>query len=47
MGARCLKRWGNVINPDDVVATYGADTLRLYETFMGPFDQGLPWVLRV
>jgi len=37
------KRWGNVINPDDIVKTYGADTLRIYEMFMGPFDQMLPW----
>ena len=37
------KRWGNVINPDDIVNTYGADTLRLYEMFMGPFDATLPW----
>ncbi len=37
------KRWGNVINPDDIVKTYGADTLRVYEMFMGPFDQSLPW----
>lgn len=37
------KRWGNVVNPDDVVKFYGADTLRLYEMFMGPFDASLPW----
>ena len=37
------KRWGNVVNPDDIVNTYGADTLRVYEMFMGPFDQMLPW----
>ena len=37
------KRWGNVINPDDIVSLYGADTLRVYEMFMGPFDQMLPW----
>ncbi len=37
------KRWGNVINPDDVVRNYGADTLRLYEMFMGPFEASLPW----
>lgn len=42
-GRKMSKRWGNVINPDDVVKTYGADTLRLYEAFIGPFDQGLPW----
>ncbi len=37
------KRWGNVINPDDIVHEYGADTLRVYEMFMGPFDASLPW----
>lgn len=37
------KRWGNVINPDDIVKNYGADTLRVYEMFMGPFDASLPW----
>ena len=37
------KRWGNVINPNEVVKTYGADTLRVYEMFMGPFDSSLPW----
>jgi len=37
------KRWGNVINPDDVVKKYGADTLRMYEMFMGPFDASKPW----
>ena len=37
------KSRGNVINPDDVVASHGADTLRLYEMFMGPFDQAIPW----
>lgn len=42
-GRKMSKRWGNVINPDDVVATYGADTLRLYEMFMGPFNQGVAW----
>lgn len=42
-GRKMSKRWGNVINPDDVVATYGADTLRLYESFMGPFEATLPW----
>lgn len=42
-GRKMSKRWGNVINPDDVVAQLGADTLRLYESFMGPFDSHLPW----
>ena len=37
------KRWGNVINPNDIVKTYGADTLRVYEMFMGPFEASLPW----
>ena len=37
------KRWGNVINPDDVIEKFGADTLRLYEMFMGPFDQAISW----
>ncbi|WP_225048167.1 leucine--tRNA ligase [Lacticaseibacillus kribbianus] len=37
------KSKGNVVNPDDVVAEYGADTLRLYEMFMGPLDAGIAW----
>ncbi|HRZ30493.1 MAG TPA: leucine--tRNA ligase [Candidatus Paceibacterota bacterium] len=37
------KRWGNVINPDDIVRDFGADTLRVYEMFMGPFEQGASW----
>jgi leucyl-tRNA synthetase len=37
------KSRGNVINPDDIIAAYGADTLRLYEMFMGPLDQVKPW----
>jgi leucyl-tRNA synthetase len=37
------KRWGNVINPDDVISIHGADTLRVYEMFMGPFEASLPW----
>jgi leucyl-tRNA synthetase len=37
------KSWGNVINPDDVVREYGADTLRLYEMFMGPLEATKPW----
>jgi leucyl-tRNA synthetase len=42
-GRKMSKRWGNVINPDDIIKTYGADTLRVYEMFMGPFDASLPW----
>ncbi len=37
------KSRGNVINPDDIVKEYGADTLRLYEMFMGPLEQVKPW----
>ncbi len=37
------KRWGNVINPDDVIKEFGADSLRLYEMFMGPFTQSIAW----
>ena len=37
------KSRGNVVNPDDVVAQYGADSLRLYELFMGPLEKGAPW----
>ena len=42
-GRRMSKRWGNVINPDDVIGEYGADAVRLYEMFMGPFEDGQPW----
>ncbi|MQS44561.1 leucine--tRNA ligase [Companilactobacillus mishanensis] len=37
------KSKGNVVNPDDVVESYGADTLRVYEMFMGPLDASIPW----
>jgi leucyl-tRNA synthetase len=37
------KSRGNVINPDDIIANLGADTLRLYEMFIGPFDQSAAW----
>ncbi|WP_256089656.1 class I tRNA ligase family protein, partial [Staphylococcus aureus] len=37
------KSKGNVINPDDIVQSYGADTLRLYEMFMGPLDAAIAW----
>ncbi len=37
------KSKGNVVNPDDVVASHGADTLRLYEMFMGPLDASIAW----
>ncbi|SUM33649.1 Leucyl-tRNA synthetase [Staphylococcus gallinarum] len=37
------KSKGNVINPDDIVQSHGADTLRLYEMFMGPLDAAIAW----
>lgn len=37
------KSRGNVVNPDDIIETHGADTLRLYEMFMGPLEAALPW----
>ncbi len=40
------KSRGNVVNPDDVVADYGADALRLYEMFMGPLEQVKPWSMK-
>ena len=37
-GRKMSKRWGNVVNPDDVIDEYGADAFRTYEMFMGPFE---------
>ncbi len=42
-GSKMSKSKGNVINPDEVVAMFGADTLRLYEMFMGPLEANKPW----
>ena len=42
-GEKMSKSRGNVINPDDIVNEYGADTFRLYEMFIGAFDQATPW----
>ncbi|OGF74451.1 leucine--tRNA ligase, partial [Candidatus Giovannonibacteria bacterium RIFCSPHIGHO2_02_FULL_46_20] len=42
-GQKMSKRYGNVVNPDDMVKKVGADALRLYEMFMGPFDQSVAW----
>ena len=42
-GQKMSKSRGNVINPDDVIKSYGADTLRLYEMFIGDFEKTAPW----
>ena len=42
-GQKMSKSRGNVINPDDVVKKYGADSFRLYEMFMGPLEKSKPW----
>ncbi|MCX6751685.1 MAG: DUF559 domain-containing protein [Candidatus Nomurabacteria bacterium] len=42
-GVKMSKSLGNVINPDDIVKIYGADTLRIYEMFMGPFEDSVAW----
>ncbi len=42
-GVKMSKSKGNVVNPDDVVAQYGADVFRMYEMFIGPFDADAPW----
>ena len=42
-GEKMSKSKGNVINPDDIVKEFGADTFRVYEMFMGPFDQTAAW----
>ncbi len=42
-GEKMSKSKGNVINPDDIINEYGADTLRLYEMFIGDFEKSAPW----
>ena len=42
-GEKMSKSRGNVVNPDDIVTNYGADTLRLYEMFIGDFEKAAPW----
>jgi len=42
-GRKMSKSFGNVINPDEVVKKYGADSLRLYEMFMGPYEEAINW----
>ncbi|WP_411826338.1 leucine--tRNA ligase [Luteolibacter sp. AS25] len=45
-GQKMSKSRGNVVNPDEVVKLYGADSLRLYEMFMGPLEQVKPWQMK-
>ena len=42
-GVKMSKSLGNVVNPDDIIKEYGADVLRVYEMFIGPFDQSVAW----
>jgi leucyl-tRNA synthetase len=42
-GEKMSKSRGNVVNPDDIINDYGADTMRLYEMFIGDFEQSAPW----
>ncbi len=42
-GQKMSKSRGNTINPDEVIKQYGADTIRLYEMFMGPYSEAIPW----
>lgn len=42
-GGKMSKSKGNVVNPDEIVEEHGADTLRVYEVFMGPFEEPVPW----
>jgi leucyl-tRNA synthetase len=42
-GRKMSKRWNNAINPDDIISEFGADAVRLYEMFMGPFTQNISW----
>ena len=42
-GRKMSKSFGNVVNPDEIIKEYGVDTLRVYEMFMGPFDQAINW----
>src|SRR4051794_41157100 len=45
-GRKMSKRWGNVIDPLDVIAEYGADAFRCYEMFLGPLEQMKPWSMK-
>jgi len=45
-GEKMSKTRGNVVNPDEIVEQYGADAIRLYEMFMGPFEDAKPWNIK-
>ena len=45
-GQKMSKSRGNVVNPDKVIADYGADSMRLYEMFMGPLEATKPWSMQ-
>ncbi len=45
-GVKMSKSKGNVVNPDEQIALFGVDSLRVYEMFMGPFDEAIPWDAR-
>ena len=45
-GVKMSKSLGNVINPDDIITSFGADTMRVYEMFMGPLEVSKPWSTR-
>ncbi|MEY8469331.1 leucine--tRNA ligase [Faecalibaculum rodentium] len=45
-GEKMSKSRGNVVNPDEIIESHGADALRVYEMFMGPLEAGLPWSAR-
>jgi len=42
-GRKMSKRWGNIVNPDEMIERFGADAFRLYEMFIGPFESTVPW----
>ena len=42
-GEKMSKSRGNVVNPDEIVKDYGADTMRVYEMFIGDFEKAAPW----